>query len=67
MSDDIHEVYAVRYAEHARKRSENYIFGDDTTRSAGLRVYGGDHKIYDNYIENVEGLAINVDGGVVMW
>jgi hypothetical protein len=28
MSDDVHEVYAVRYAEHARMRSENYIFGD---------------------------------------
>ena len=28
MSDDIHEVYAVRYASHARMRSENYIFGD---------------------------------------
>ena len=28
MSDDIHEVFAVKYAEHARKRSENYVFGD---------------------------------------
>ena len=28
MSDDIHEVYAVCYGTHARKRSENYIFGD---------------------------------------
>lgn len=28
MSDDIHEVYAVCYATHTRKRSENYIFGD---------------------------------------
>jgi hypothetical protein len=28
MNDDIHEVYAVCYATHARKRSENYIFGD---------------------------------------
>jgi glyoxylase-like metal-dependent hydrolase (beta-lactamase superfamily II) len=28
MSDDVHEVFALAYATHARKRSENYIFGD---------------------------------------
>ncbi len=28
MSDDIHEIYAVRYAHHPRKAAENYIFGD---------------------------------------
>ena len=28
MSDDIWEVYAVRYAEHQRKAAENYIGGD---------------------------------------
>ena len=28
MSDDIHEVFAVSYATHARMPSENYIFGD---------------------------------------
>ena len=28
MSDDIHEVFAVRYAEHQRKAAENYIGGD---------------------------------------
>ena len=32
MSDDVHEVYAVRYAEHARMRSENYISATRTTR-----------------------------------
>jgi hypothetical protein len=39
MSDDVHEVYAVRYAEHARMRSENYIFGDphDEMRNAAAR------------------------------
>ena len=25
MSDDIHEVYAVAYASHARKRAENWV------------------------------------------
>src|SRR5205809_4919298 len=28
MSDDIWEVFAVRYAEHQRKAAENYIGGD---------------------------------------
>ena len=28
MSDDIWEIYAVRYAEHQRKAAENYIGGD---------------------------------------
>jgi glyoxylase-like metal-dependent hydrolase (beta-lactamase superfamily II) len=28
MADDIHEVYAVRYAHHDRKAAENYIGGD---------------------------------------
>jgi glyoxylase-like metal-dependent hydrolase (beta-lactamase superfamily II) len=28
MSDDIHEVYAVRYAHHDRQSPENYIGGD---------------------------------------
>jgi len=28
MSDDVHEVYAVRYGHHDRKASENFIGGD---------------------------------------
>lgn len=28
MSDDIHEIYAIKYGEHMRKRSDNYVFGD---------------------------------------
>jgi hypothetical protein len=28
MSDDVHEVYAIRYGHHDRKAAENYIFGD---------------------------------------
>jgi glyoxylase-like metal-dependent hydrolase (beta-lactamase superfamily II) len=28
MSNDVHEVYAVRYAHHDRQASENYLFGD---------------------------------------
>jgi glyoxylase-like metal-dependent hydrolase (beta-lactamase superfamily II) len=39
MSDDIHEVYSVRYAEHARKRSENYIFGDPHDEMTSISYY----------------------------
>jgi glyoxylase-like metal-dependent hydrolase (beta-lactamase superfamily II) len=28
MSDDIHEVYAIRYGQHARRSPENFIGGD---------------------------------------
>ena len=28
MSDDIHEIFAVRYGRHERKKTENYVGGD---------------------------------------
>src|SRR5215469_12048640 len=28
MSEDVHEVYAIRYAHHARRSAENFIGGD---------------------------------------
>src|SRR5450631_702645 len=50
MSDDIHEVYAVRYAEHARMRSENYIFGDPHDEMTSIAYYvwviKGPHGIF---------------------
>jgi hypothetical protein len=39
----------------------NYILGDGRGNS-GLRIYGGDHKIFNNYI-NVTGTGILVDSG----
>jgi glyoxylase-like metal-dependent hydrolase (beta-lactamase superfamily II) len=39
MSDDIHEVFAVRYASHARMRSENYIFGDAHDAMTSIAYY----------------------------
>jgi glyoxylase-like metal-dependent hydrolase (beta-lactamase superfamily II) len=39
MSDDIHEVYAVRYATHARMRSENYILGDPHDEMTSISYY----------------------------
>ena len=39
MSDDIHEVFAVCYATHSRKRSENYIFGDPHDEMTSISYY----------------------------
>ena len=39
MSNDIHEVYAVCYATHARRRSENYIFGDPHDEMTSIAYY----------------------------
>jgi glyoxylase-like metal-dependent hydrolase (beta-lactamase superfamily II) len=39
MSDDIHEVFAVKYAEHARKRAENYVFGDPHDEMTSIAYY----------------------------
>ncbi|MGE0565330.1 MAG: N-acyl homoserine lactonase family protein [Pseudolabrys sp.] len=39
MSDDFHEVYAVKYASHARKRAENYIFGDPHDEMTSISYY----------------------------
>jgi glyoxylase-like metal-dependent hydrolase (beta-lactamase superfamily II) len=39
MSDDVHEVYAIKYASHARKRSENYIFGDPHDEMTSISYY----------------------------
>ena len=39
MSDDIHEVYAVCYGSHARKRAENYIFGDPHDEMTSISYY----------------------------
>jgi glyoxylase-like metal-dependent hydrolase (beta-lactamase superfamily II) len=39
MSDDVHEVYAVAFASHARKRSENYIFGDPHDEMTAIAYY----------------------------
>jgi ribonuclease BN (tRNA processing enzyme) len=39
MSDDIHEVYAICYGNHSRKRSENYIFGDPHDEMTSIAYY----------------------------
>jgi glyoxylase-like metal-dependent hydrolase (beta-lactamase superfamily II) len=50
VSDDIHEVFAIKYASHARKRSENYIFGDAHDEMTSISYYvwaiKGPHGIF---------------------
>ena len=41
----------------------NFILGDGVAGSGGIRVLGGDHKIYDNYIQGVGGAGIFLEGG----
>ena len=41
MSDDEHEVYAIRYGHHDRKASENFIGGDPHDMLQPLDFYVG--------------------------
>jgi hypothetical protein len=41
----------------------NYILGDGRPGSTGFRVYGGNHKIYNNYMAGLQGTGINIDSG----
>jgi poly(beta-D-mannuronate) lyase len=41
----------------------NYILGDGRPGSTGFRVYGGGHKIYNNYMAGLAGTGINIDSG----
>jgi hypothetical protein len=41
----------------------NYILADGEPRSLGLRVHGGQHKIFNNYVEGVSGPGILLEGG----
>ena len=50
MSDDIHEIYAIRYASFERRSSENFIFGDphDTMSEIAYYVWAitGPHGVF---------------------
>jgi Chondroitinase B len=41
----------------------NYILGDGVMGSQGIRVCGGDHRLFDNYVENVGSPGIMLEGG----
>ncbi|WP_418264305.1 chondroitinase-B domain-containing protein [Flavobacterium faecale] len=40
----------------------NYFFADNNNFSGGIRVIGENHKIYNNYIENVNSTKLNASG-----
>jgi hypothetical protein len=41
----------------------NFIFGDGLPGAGGIRVHGGNHKIYNNYVEGTAKTGINLEGG----
>jgi poly(beta-D-mannuronate) lyase len=42
----------------------NYILGDGVMGAGGIRIHGGKHKIYNNYVEGTPGTyGINLEGG----
>ncbi|MGW0520858.1 chondroitinase-B domain-containing protein [Crossiella sp. NPDC003009] len=47
----------------------NFFFGDGKAGTGGIRIYGQDHKIYNNYFEGLTGTgydaALQLDGGDV--
>lgn len=48
---------------HGNSYYGNYFYKTiDKDGVGGFRIYGNDHKIYNNYLENIPG-AIHIDGG----
>jgi hypothetical protein len=41
----------------------NIILGDGVASAGGIRICGGDHRIYDNYVAGVSGAGIFLEGG----
>ena len=41
----------------------NFIFGDGVPDAGGIRVFGGNHKIWNNLIDGVGESGINLEGG----
>jgi hypothetical protein len=41
----------------------NYILGGGQPNTGGIRVHGQDHRVFDNYVEGVAGLALILEGG----
>lgn len=49
---------------HKNKFYGNFFFGDGVKEKVlGIRVYGNDHEIYNNYMEGITGDAIFLDSG----
>lgn len=41
----------------------NYIIGNNKARTGGVRIYGIDHKVYNNYFEGLAAFTINLGKG----
>lgn len=49
---------------HSNSFYGNFFLGDGVeSKQDGIRIYGNDHKIYNNYMEKLTGKAILVDSG----
>ncbi|MCR2806795.1 S-layer homology domain-containing protein [Paenibacillus soyae] len=58
--------YGGIVARHGHRNSfyGNFFFGDGVTPGlSGFRIYGNDHKIYNNYMEGLTDRIIRLDGG----
>ncbi|WP_214628404.1 S-layer homology domain-containing protein [Paenibacillus agaridevorans] len=62
----IRNSYGGIVARHGHRNSfyGNYLIGDgETPGLSGFRIYGNDHKIYNNYMEGLTDRVIRLDGG----
>jgi hypothetical protein len=41
----------------------NYVLGDGVGGSAGIRVFGGNHLVFNNYVQGVSSFGILLEGG----
>jgi hypothetical protein len=41
----------------------NHVLGDGVAKTQGIRVCGGDHRLFNNYVAGVDSAAINLEGG----
>ncbi|MCV4230848.1 discoidin domain-containing protein [Virgibacillus sp. LDC1] len=71
-SDNIIRYNTIRHSyggivsRHGNRNSfyGNHLIGDGVTPgSSGFRIYGNDHKIYNNYMEGLTDKVIRLDGG----
>ncbi|MDD9268410.1 chondroitinase-B domain-containing protein [Paenibacillus sp. GCM10023248] len=62
----IRNSYGGFVARHGHRNSfyGNFFFGDGKKPGmSGFRIYGNDHKIYNNYMEGLTDRVIRLDGG----
>ena len=52
----------LRHGYRSRVES-NYFFGDGVARSAGIRVHGSDHRVFNNYLQGLGGYSLALPNG----